>query len=808
MDGEKRKRNGRQSGEVKAAAVSVLEKAKTVLTLFELMQMQGEASTPKYAILTCRIFYTKHGERVERIRARKDGKSMKLFYNPAAYQDAKNIIFNTSLDVESAADLAAVCKHDHILAECENGRRNNENFLSCDVIGMDIDNDFAEDPKAWAEPGRIRADLPGVFFFVATSRNHNKIKNPGRANEKSARPRFHVYFPINRTTNRERVTRIKNALAARFCYYDKAAKDAARLFFGNRETIVKQYDGEILLDDFLLDNILADPGKDTRTEQKTAPAAVQDPEIMRALDYIPPESVDYSTWIEIGMALKAGGYDFSLWDNWSASDPRYKAAEMKSKWASFRGSGVNVGTIIHYAQQNGYEYRGNAQNDPYFDFAGEFEETPAESVKTKIGALQSVAGAKDKKAKSTIEYLETDFASDTEKLKAAENRKTGFSNLDEKSGGLYAGIYVIAAISSLGKTTFALQLADNLARSGESILFYAFEQTRAELVSKSLARILGEKHGKAVPRPKENPPTSIDIRFGRKPAETAAAIKEYRDFVGDRVNIFECDFKWTISDIAESITSYIKDTGRKPIVFIDYLQLIKPRQNYKTKGIRENIDDILQELKLISSALNLTLFVISSVNRSNYLTPIDFEALKESGGIEYTADVIWGLQLEAINLQVFNQQNKLAEKHKIIKNAKARDPREIQLTCLKNRYGRANFECFFNYYPARDYFVPTCGHKYDDAGEILDGIGTENPFDKLPFEAVKIERDANGGIIDKSEILGAAKRDLEIKAEQIKKEREKFLKKQQKYAAWSEAQAERIQGLADEIQAGDLNEIL
>ena len=48
-----------------------------------------------------------------------------------------------------------------------------------------------------------------------------------------------------------------------------------------------------------------------------------------------------------------------------------------------------------------------------------------------------------------------------------------------------------------------------------------------------------------------------------------------------------------------------------------------------------------------------------------------------------------------------------------IKEAKAATPRKIELVCLKNRYGVANFSCFFNYYPANDLFTPCSDAELD-----------------------------------------------------------------------------------------------
>ena len=111
------------------------------------------------------------------------------------------------------------------------------------------------------------------------------------------------------------------------------------------------------------------------------------------------------------------------------------------------------------------------------------------------------------------------------------------------------------------------------------------------------------------------------------------------------------------------------------------------------------------ELKRMSRSLEIPVFVISSVNRSNYLAPIDFEAFKESGGIEFTSDVVWGLQLDAINDELFNKEGKIKEKREKIRDAKAAIPRSIQLVCLKNRYGVSSYTAQFTYYPQYDYFV-------------------------------------------------------------------------------------------------------
>ena len=315
---------------------------------------------------------------------------------------------------------------------------------------------------------------------------------------------------------------------------------------------------------------------------------------------------------------------------------------------------------------------------------------------------ESFAAAIDKarrqnavKPDNTAFYIDTIMSEDIARFK--NDKKTGFNNLDKNAGGLYSGLYVLAAISSLGKTSFALQLADQLAERGNDIIFFSLEQSKLELVSKSIARRTAQNDiNTAV--------TSLAIRKGFLPQRVLAAVQEYKKAVSDRISIVEGNFNCNISFIGDNIRQYVRRSNTRPVVFIDYLQILQPAETVQRQSTKEVIDNTITELKRISRDLDLTVFVVSSVNRTNYMQPIDFESLKESGGIEYTADVVWGLQLQCLNEELFTQDKKIKEKRARIKQAKAENPRKIELVCLKNRYGIANYSCYFEYYPAADLF--------------------------------------------------------------------------------------------------------
>lgn len=309
-------------------------------------------------------------------------------------------------------------------------------------------------------------------------------------------------------------------------------------------------------------------------------------------------------------------------------------------------------------------------------------------------AVEAAGTAGARKPDNTALYIDTLMSADIERFK--DEKKTGFSNLDDKTGGLYGGLYILAAPSSLGKTTFALQLADQLAENGHDSIFFSLEQSRLELVSKSIARRTAQNDpAKAV--------SSLAIRKGFLPEHVLKAAQDYKRAVGDRVSIIEGNFNCNISFIGDYIRQYINRTGTRPVIFIDYLQLLQPADEGKRQTTKEIIDTTVTTLKRLSRELDLTVIAISSVNRMNYLAPFDFESLKESGSIEFTADVVWGLQYAIIHDQLFDREGNIKGKREAMAEAKGANPRKIELVCRKNRYGR-DYACGFEYYPANDLY--------------------------------------------------------------------------------------------------------
>lgn len=341
------------------------------------------------------------------------------------------------------------------------------------------------------------------------------------------------------------------------------------------------------------------------------------------------------------------------------------------------------------------------------DICGQHKDPNEALTSDRAAFLEAVAAAErgTTKPDNTADYIARSMAAEIEELRAQSNRKTGFPNLDAEAGSIYAGLYAVGGISSVGKTTFISQLADQMAAQGQHVLFFSMEQSRLEMVSKSISR----QTAKDDP---EKAVSSLQIRIGAKGESISRAIAEYTASVGDRVSIIEGNFNCTVGFIKSYAQQYSEQNGGvKPVIIVDYLQVLQaekdPETGRKMTDTRQIVDHNVTELKRLSRK-GMPVFVVSSVNRNNYLTPIDFEAFKESGGIEYTADVVWGLQLAVIHDELFNgdPKTKVKEKREKVATAKEAMPRDIELVCLKNRYGKSRYTAQFTYYPQYDYFKP------------------------------------------------------------------------------------------------------
>jgi len=76
--------------------------------------------------------------------------------------------------------------------------------------------------------------------------------------------------------------------------------------------------------------------------------------VLEALELIPADN--YETWLRLGMALKAYGFTFEIWDRWSQKSSKYSQIVCERKWSSFNREGIKIGTVFKVAQQHGFKF--------------------------------------------------------------------------------------------------------------------------------------------------------------------------------------------------------------------------------------------------------------------------------------------------------------------------------------------------------------------------------------------------------------------------------------------------------------------
>jgi replicative DNA helicase len=155
------------------------------------------------------------------------------------------------------------------------------------------------------------------------------------------------------------------------------------------------------------------------------------------------------------------------------------------------------------------------------------------------------------------------------------------------------------------------------------------------------------------------------------------------------------------AEVREIAETHIRVTGNKPVIFIDYLQILVPGD---VRGSdKQNTDKTVFELKRLSRDFKIPVIGVSSLNRENYTTAINMSAFKESGAIEYSSDVLLGLQLMGAGQSGFD-----------VNDEKKKEPRKIELKVLKNRNGATGDSVYFDYFPKFNYFRETTKKAAED----------------------------------------------------------------------------------------------
>lgn len=318
---------------------------------------------------------------------------------------------------------------------------------------------------------------------------------------------------------------------------------------------------------------------------------------------------------------------------------------------------------------------------------------------------------KEKENGQDIFDSQAQFLFDLTNIKYRENDDhipTGFSNIDKLlNGGIEKGTTFLGAISSLGKSTFMLNVALNMAENGIKVLFFSLEMSREKVNEKILSMIMLKKYNISV--------SSTQIHNWYTATHTKEEVEAFNnavEYLQDKIlcNLFIITNKmhkkvnYTENRIsADDIKKYyLKFMNRcsvhdKVVIIVDYLHILQQDYNLKLTD-KQNVEKSVNELVSLADDYDIPIIIISSFNRDNYKEFANMSAFKESGLIEYSADCAIALQYA----DMFNDDGTISKDFDMRKS-QSEETRRVKAVVLKNRYGLVGSKAVVDFE-----FVPKC----------------------------------------------------------------------------------------------------
>lgn len=223
----------------------------------------------------------------------------------------------------------------------------------------------------------------------------------------------------------------------------------------------------------------------------------------------------------------------------------------------------------------------------------------------------------------------------SQKVGDVTGTSTGFTDFDQITTGLHEdNLIIIAARPAMGKTAFALNIAQNVAKSSDkAVAIFSLEMGAESLVERMLSA--------------EGLIPSYHVRTGnltesewRRMISAQERLARGKIFIDDTAGI-------KISEIRSKAKKLAQENGGLGLIVIDYLQLIEGRGR---ENRQQEVSEISRQLKIIAKELKVPVIALSQLSRGvdqrNDKRPI-LSDLRESGSIEQDADIVAFLYREA-----------------------------------------------------------------------------------------------------------------------------------------------------------------
>lgn len=298
-----------------------------------------------------------------------------------------------------------------------------------------------------------------------------------------------------------------------------------------------------------------------------------------------------------------------------------------------------------------------------------------ESAEQKIYEIRS---GRDTSALTSISSVIVDTLVNLQKIAGPDRDKyagipTGFTYLDTVLTGMgRSDLIILAARPGMGKTSFALNIATNVAKKQKiPVAIFSLEMTKDQLTSRILSAEAGID--------------SQAFRTGKLKEEDWDDLARASEILHDAPIYMDDTSGITIPEVKAKIRRINQDPSRPDIglVIIDYLQLMTSGR--RTENRVQEISDITRNLKIMAKELNVPVIALSQLSRSAEKATgrsdhrPQLSDLRDSGSIEQDADVVLFLYRQAY----YNSHQDGAEEQQA-------DERTAECIVAKNRHGETS----------------------------------------------------------------------------------------------------------------------
>ena len=283
---------------------------------------------------------------------------------------------------------------------------------------------------------------------------------------------------------------------------------------------------------------------------------------------------------------------------------------------------------------------------------------------------------------------------------------TGFSNLNKLTLGLQPGtLCILAARPSVGKTTFAINIAYNVAaNTGKTVAFFSLEMAAEEIVKKMLsqkAKVLGSK-----------------LSTGNLTENDWIALSEAKNSIKKIKILIDDTSAAKINDIRTKAQKLMREDDNLGLIVIDYMGLITT--SMRTDNRQAEVAEISRSLKALARELNIPVLCLCQLSRASEIRPDHrpiLSDLRDSGNIEQDADQV--MFIFRPNYQKYDAMNQEGSENGDNTNSQEKDvdengqeireeykkQEESQVILAKNRNGQVGV-VYYKFFPSISLFMP------------------------------------------------------------------------------------------------------